>query len=222
MSEISVSPAFATPFATRMHPDCEALNRELKALFLAREEAGDQYKEAVDTRTLKVRLFESEFELFRWPEACIQQLKRFCFETLGSVVQQVNGRTPEDLQHMQIFNHTWFHITRPGGYMGGHNHPMASWSGVYCVDPGEEDPENPDSGVLRFHDPRQSTTMFMDAANKTWNTPFEPGMRAYRFQAGQMVLFPSYLIHEVAPFTGKGTRITVAFNSWMRDRRAQA
>ena len=32
MSEISISPAFATPFATRLHPNCESMNQELKAL----------------------------------------------------------------------------------------------------------------------------------------------------------------------------------------------
>ena len=123
------------------------------------------------------------------------------------------------MAQLRIFNHAWFHVTRPGGYMGTHNHPMASWSGVYCVDPGEEDPDNPDSGVIRFHDPRISVTMYMDASNNHMVAPYEPGMRTYRFKAGQLVIFPSFLMHEVAPFTGTGTRITLAFNSWIKDSR---
>lgn len=219
MSDIQITPSFATPFITRNLDDCESLNRELKALFIAREAEGDKYAEEVPTLTLKVKLFESEFGLFNWPESSVQKLKHFCFDTLGKVVNQVNGTPPEDLQHLRIFNHAWFHITRPGGYMGSHNHPMASWSGVYCVDAGEPDPDNTDSGMLRFHDPRPSTTMFMDAANNHLRPPFQPGLRFYPMRAGQLVIFPSFLMHEVAPFTGSGTRITVAFNAWMRDGR---
>lgn len=31
---------------------------------------------------------------------------------------QVNGTPLHDLNRLKIYNHTWFHITRPGGYMG--------------------------------------------------------------------------------------------------------
>ncbi|HEX5313999.1 MAG TPA: putative 2OG-Fe(II) oxygenase [Gammaproteobacteria bacterium] len=32
-----------------------------------------------------------------------------------------------------------------------------------------------------------------------------------------MVLFPSYMRHEVSPFWGRDERITVAFNAWLRE-----
>ena len=54
---------------------------------------------------------------------------------------------------MQIFNDCWFHVTRRGGFFGLHNHPMASWSGVYCVEPGRHDADKPDSGMLTFLNP---------------------------------------------------------------------
>lgn len=221
MSDIQVTPGFATPFIVRHLPDCQALNEELKNLFLAREKEGARYQEKVPTLTLKVKTFESEFGLFNWPEACVQRLKRFFFDTLGQALVQVNGCKQEDLAQLRIYNHTWFHITRPGGYMGTHNHPMASWSAVYCVDAGSDDPENIDSGVLRFHDPRGSVTMYMDAGNNHMVSPYEPGMRNYKFKPGQLVMFPSFLMHEVAPFTGQGTRITVAMNAWIKDARVE-
>lgn len=221
MSKINVSPGFSTPFVVRHHAGCEPLNRALKTLFLAREQEGHKYTEEYPTLTLKVKTFESEFGLFNWPEECVQKLKGFCFETLGMTLMEVNGYRQEDLANLAIYNHAWFHVTRPGGYMGTHNHPMASWSGVYCVDAGNDDEENPDSGVLRFHDPRNSVTMYMDAGNNHLQPPFEPGMRNYKFRPGQLVIFPSFLMHEVAPFTGEGTRITVAFNAWIKDRRVR-
>ena len=33
----------------------------------------------------------------------------------------------------------------------------------------------------------------------------------FKLQAGQLVMFPSYLMHEVAPYAGHTERITVAF-----------
>ena len=33
-------------------------------------------------------------------------------------------------------------------------------------------------------------------------------------QPGQLVLFPSWILHDVKPFEGEGERITVAFNCW--------
>ena len=35
-----------------------------------------------------------------------------------------------------------------------------------------------------------------------------------RLEAGQLVLFPSWVLHDVKPFEGEGERITVAFNCW--------
>ncbi|MDP9008001.1 MAG: 2OG-Fe(II) oxygenase family protein [Pseudomonadota bacterium] len=32
--------------------------------------------------------------------------------------------------------------------------------------------------------------------------------------AGQLVMFPSWVLHDVKPFEGEGERITVAFNCW--------
>jgi predicted 2-oxoglutarate/Fe(II)-dependent dioxygenase YbiX len=36
----------------------------------------------------------------------------------------------------------------------------------------------------------------------------------FKLEAGQLVIFPSYVFHEVAPFYGSDTRITVATNCW--------
>ena len=47
-----------------------------------------------------------------------------------------------------MHNHTWYHISRYAGSFVAHNHPLASWSAVYCVRAGEAVPEHPDSGLL--------------------------------------------------------------------------
>ena len=130
------------------------------------------------------------------------------------LIRELNGFSQAEMDRLQIHSHTWFHVTRHGGYFGLHNHPMASWSGVYCVDPGEDDGTRPDSGVLHFANPLMMAGMFLDGANHRLRSPYAMQGRSFRLRAGQLVLFPSWVNHEVLPFHGKGERITVAFNTW--------
>jgi uncharacterized protein (TIGR02466 family) len=213
--QLQVVPLFAAPLVEFQHPDPAPLNAELAALFLRREAEGDKYRNRLMTAG-KQGLFESEFDLFKWPEGCVQRLKAFCFESLYAAVRQLNGYSDAQVRRLAMFDDTWFHVTRRGGYTTAHNHPMASWSGVYCVAPGEQPPEHPDSGVLRFLDPRAQAAMFLDPANSNLVRPFGFHIISLRLRPGQLVLFPSYLVHEVSPFMGGDVRITVAFNVWFR------
>ena len=54
--------------------------------------------------------------------------------------------------------------------------------------------------------------MYLDPGNSRLAGPFAFQLLNLRLSAGQLVLFPSYLQHEVAPFAGDDERITVAFN----------
>lgn len=209
---------FAVPLAQARHPQHQALNAELRTLLLARAESPDW---ANPTPSLKQQpgVFESEFNLFAWPDACVQRLKAYCWTELGRTIQAVNGYSAEQMARLQIFSHTWFHVTRRDGFVIAHTHPMASWSGVYCVDPGTAPDDRPDSGVLRFHNPHYYSNMFLDAGNAHLAPPFHHGCWCVKLQAGQLLLFPSWVSHEVLPFHGDDERITIAFNCWfgMRD-----
>src|SRR3546814_2978119 len=61
------------------------------------------------------------------------------WSSLYGLVGELNGYDDDFLRRLHINADAWFHITRNGGYFGLHNHPMASWSGVYCVDDGDSD-----------------------------------------------------------------------------------
>lgn len=214
-AELQILGAFASPIVTTHLRDADGLNARLKELFLAREAQGERYRKRDRTPTTQVNIFESEFDLFTWPDAPVQELRRFCLGVLGQVVHQLNDFSPAQRQAMdsvRLMVDCWFHVTRFGGYIANHTHPMASWSGVYCVSPGETPPEHPRSGILRFLDARPYANMYVDPGNVRLKAPFSAGGIEYALRAGQLVLFPSYLAHEVAPFFGRDERITVAFN----------
>jgi predicted 2-oxoglutarate/Fe(II)-dependent dioxygenase YbiX len=75
-------------------------------------------------------------------------------------------------------------------------------------------PDHPQSGLLRFLDTRQGADAYLDPANAALHRPFAMRPLEVRLAAGQMIMFPSYVFHEVAPFYGRDVRITVATNCW--------
>lgn len=216
MNKFNLYPAFAVPMAEAFHPDAAALNAQLKPLLLEREAMGSRHANPNPSLKQQTGVFESDFFLFSSPDPCIQQLRQFCWTALGQVIQDVNGYDAATMARLQIFSHTWFHVTRHGGFTINHIHPMASWSGVYCVDAGETPQDRPESGVLRFHSPHHYSNYFMDPGNAKFQRPYHHGTWNVRFQPGQLVLFPSWLQHEVMPFYGRDERITIAFNCWFR------
>lgn len=199
-----------------MLPQANRLNPLLEELFL-QWERDEGVRTSVPTEVDKHAVYESDFSLFYRQEPCIAELARECLSTLGAMIMQLNRYSAEEMQQLRIYHHSWFHITRQGGYTGGHNHPMASWSGVYCVRPGEQLPGGGNNGTLRFQDPRPNPAMYQDPGNAYLQPPYAEGYSAYQLQAGQLLLFPSWLIHEVTPFWGRDMRITVAFNAWVRE-----
>ena len=209
---IRVNPLFAVPFGeTRLEP-CDRLNQELEALFLARET--EEHKNPTPSHVPQAETFESRFNLFRWPEACVQELRRFMLDAVGRMVMETTTLRAEDIARLKFHNHTWFHVSRYAGSFIAPNHPLASWSGVYCVRAGESAPEHPDSGVLRFLDTRQGADAYTDPANAPMHRAYALRPLEIRLTPGQLIMFPSYVFHEVAPFYGRDTRITVATNCW--------
>lgn len=211
---VQVQPFFAVPFGFAQLENCAPLNAELRALFLERETDGARHANPRPLTQRNRPVYESNFELFRSTEPCVQKLKSFCWSNLLGMIAELCGYDAATLRRLQIYNDCWFHVTRRGGFFGLHNHPMASWSGVYCVDPGRHDADKPESGQLTFLNPSTISAMYQDAANVGLRGPFGTGTRVVNFQPGQLVLFPSYILHDVKPFEGDGERITVAFNCW--------
>jgi uncharacterized protein (TIGR02466 family) len=205
---------FAVPFAFSRYPAHAQLNPALIRHILEQEKKGAA---AANPRPLTQRnaaLFESHFNLFRDGDPAVQELKTFCWDQLLAVIGRLNRYDLQTLHRMQIYNDCWFHVTRRGGFFGVHNHPNASWSGVYCVDPGRHDAGKKDSGLLSFINPMITSAMHMDAGTLNMQLPYGYQVASVALEAGQLVIFPSWVLHDVKPFEGEGERITIAFNCW--------
>lgn len=91
----------------------------------------------------------------------------------------------------------WVNVMPTGSTHSLHLHPMSVISGTYYV----ETPKG--SGSLKFEDPRLSGMMMAP--------PKEPFFKITP-KAGDLVLFPSWLRHEVETNRGRHPRVSVSFN----------
>jgi uncharacterized protein (TIGR02466 family) len=213
---------FATPTTLLMLPDHETRNRELTRLFLEKEQQGEKFRHHIQIPTQRGALFESRFDLFDWPDAPVQRLSDDIHQVLSEFVASVNNYSAEQMLGFEFFYDSWFHITRTGGYQSIHTHANACWSGIYCVNPGAPSEVNPESGQVKFYDPRGSgPVMHFDPGNWNLDPRYSLNPVYLDHKAGQLVLFPSWLPHEVLPYQGKTDRIVVAFNAWMGEVEAE-
>lgn len=99
----------------------------------------------------------------------------------------------------------WVNLLKPGGTHSGHIHPHSVVSGtVYVAVP-------PGAGALRLEDPR--LPLMMAAPPRTADAPEALKTFVYAEPApGTVLLWESWLRHEVVPGTGKGDRISISFN----------
>jgi uncharacterized protein (TIGR02466 family) len=99
----------------------------------------------------------------------------------------------------------WLNVMSQQAVHGLHLHPLSVVSGTYYV----AVPRG--AGMLKFEDPRLSR--LMAAPPRRRDAP--PGVRPFfttRTRAGDLVLFESWLRHEVPPGRFAGERISISFN----------
>jgi len=92
----------------------------------------------------------------------------------------------------------WVNLLKSGGHHSGHIHPHSVLSGTFYV----EVPTG--SGAIRFEDPRLPLMMAAPPCAEAFVT-VEP-------RPGLLLMWESWLRHEVLPGTGKGERLSISFN----------
>ena len=107
--------------------------------------------------------------------------------------------------HRPKLDSLWVNLLKAGGHHGGHIHPHSAISGTLYV----EVPKG--SGAIRFEDPRSA--MMMAAPVRRPDAPEQLRQFATIEPApGLLLLWESWLRHEVRPGRGTGERLSVSFN----------
>jgi uncharacterized protein (TIGR02466 family) len=92
----------------------------------------------------------------------------------------------------------WVNLLTSSGHHSGHIHPHSILSGTLYV----EVPAG--SGAIRFEDPRLPLMMAAPASDERFVT-VQP-------RPGLLLMWESWLRHEVLPGTGRGERLSISFN----------
>ncbi|MFO8127923.1 TIGR02466 family protein [Yoonia sp.] len=154
--------------------------------------------------------WHSDGNIFDNPAACIQSLQKAASAAIHDLTRQVTSRVdPADLD-MKL--NGWMNANPQGGFNAPHTHPGAHWSGVYYVSQPAVDEGN--SGMIEFLDPRSDLPNWRILQANS----FRP-KRKIRPDAGEIILFPSYLVHWVYPNETADERVTIAFNATFRKKR---
>jgi len=187
---------FGTPVSSYLWPDSDALNAELAKIILQKEKAGL----GAATRG-KVEGWRSEHDLFRWDAECVQTLRERVTTCALDMTRLVTASQHPRKVNLQM--DCWANVLRRGQYNIVHDHPGATWSGVYYVSDGKRDNDDRLNGKLELLDPRMGVNVLGREEGRYFVEPL-PGL---------MVMFPSWLKHMVHPFFGSGERISISFNA---------
>lgn len=190
---------FATPVFRYVFRSVDALNAELSELILEREHNTPSVAKSNQGG------WQSPPDFFSWAGPAVTTLER----NLIGALKIATARVPVPPHFRLEFElHGWAAVNRTGHYNTPHVHPLATWSGVYYVDAGDEAADAP-GAVLEFSHP-------ITAALMTFFPGMLPSARIVRPESGMVIMFPSYLQHSVRVYTGERPRICVPFNARVR------
>ena len=99
----------------------------------------------------------------------------------------------------------WANLLKAGGHHSGHIHPHSIISGTFYI----EVPAG--SGTIRLEDPR--LPLMMAAPQRRADAPEElSSFVSVEPRAGLLLMWESWMRHEVLPGTGRGERLSISFN----------
>jgi uncharacterized protein (TIGR02466 family) len=197
-----IEPLFYTPLLSFELSNAADLNRQLLAEAQARRAASTGLARS------NIEGWHSDDDFFEREEPGCAALRRQIIEA----VRQASLRlSPDyDFGRVGIQAQGWINILPAGGMNAPHDHPGWVWSGCYYVQTPHGDGR---SGEIEFIDSRTNLrTLGLDGA------PCFASKFSLRPQAGQLLLFPSYLKHWVAPNRSQQERVSIAFNARFAQR----
>lgn len=195
---------FSTPLLRFRIPGHEALNSALLNEG-ARLRAGDDGASKSNRGG-----WHSSGNLFEEDAACISTLRDASEAAVLGAMQKISAKA--DLATLSLKFFAWMNSNPRGSFNAPHTHPGAHWSGVYYVS--QPEVENGTSGMIEFLDPRSDLPNWrlLDASAFRMKKKIRP-------LPGEMILFPSYLVHWVYPNETDEERVTIAFNATFKKQK---
>lgn len=198
-----VEKLFSTPLLRFSIDGADALNASLL-------EEGAQLRSQTEGVSKSNRGgWHSPGNLFDSDAPCVRTLRVEAEKAIYAATAKVGAKADVAAFKLKIF--AWMNANPPGGFNAPHTHPGAHWSGVYYVS--QPQVETGSSGKIEFLDPRTDLPNW-----RLLKAPAFSSKKAIRPMPGDMILFPSYLVHWVYPNDTAEERVTIAFNATFQKR----
>jgi len=198
---------FPTPLIIAELTDAATVNPALREIVLAREAATPSVRKSNSGG------WQSDTDFEEWsaaPGAIVLEAAR----QLGTRMTVVQRQTELVRADFTWRVNAWANINRRGNSNHLHSHGGAFWSGAYYVDDGADGDAEALGGSFEMADPRGvMPQMYAPNLKMGLRGCITAGLSEFVSpRAGQFLLFPSWLVHAVAPYQGPGARISIAFN----------
>jgi uncharacterized protein (TIGR02466 family) len=190
---------FSTPIFSHVLRDADNLNSKLRELILEMEQR------VAGVNRSNQGGWQSDPDFFRLDSPSVATLERYLHRAIKVATLRATSQ-PNLKFHTELYG--WAAVNRKGHYNATHVHPMATWSGVFYVDPGDELPGTA-GGLLEFLHPVAASVM-------TFFPGVLPSARVVQPKGGMLILFPSYLQHNVRPYSGERPRVCIPFNAHLK------
>jgi len=202
--EIAVKGLFATPVAAVELPGAARLNAELQQIILQRR------SETASVQASNAGGWHSDRDILTWGGTAMAAI----IDVAKNVATQMTADRHGKPVRPAWTTNAWANVNGPGDGNICHYHPGAYWSGTYYVADGgcADDPSL--GGEFEMLDPRgPGPGMYAPHLKFAGEDGTAVGSgETIRPRPGLMVLFPSWLFHQVRPYRGTGLRISIAFN----------
>lgn len=189
---------FPMPLLSYVWPNSEALNKKLSHIILSKEKADK------GIQTTNIGGWHSKKNLQNWEEEPIKIILSRILALGQEMTKNIVGVKESELLNGWTIQ-SWANINRYGHFNKYHHHVrnFNLWSGVYYVDTGESEAEPAAGSRIVFADQHEVEVVGQEKFRRRFSIQPESAL---------MLLFPSSLGHEVEPYYGQGSRITIAFN----------
>ena len=201
---VAIRGLFATPVAAMETPNAEARNRELRETILAKRD------ETPSVQASNAGGWHSDREIESWGGAPIMEILGLARELANRMTADRTGKLVRPAWKTMA----WANVNGPGDGNICHYHPGAFWSGSYYVDDGGCAADESLGGEFEMLDPRgPAAGMYAPTLKFAGEDGQSVGAaETIRPRPGLLILFPSWLYHQVRPYRGAGLRISIAFN----------
>jgi uncharacterized protein (TIGR02466 family) len=196
----AVIPLFST-WIYQCHDGPKHLNEQLEAL--TRRLMEDDRNA---TRRTNVGGWHYAFDFFKIDDSVVDLFREQMRQHVQAFLNQLRKAPPTRIDRFRLEG--WINVNRSGDANLLHCHPGCFLSGTYYV----RTAAGMTGGEILFRDPRGPAVAMYETPgiDLPWvgsggGIPFTPA-------AGQLLIFPAWLEHRVAPFDGEGDRISIAFN----------